>query len=294
MGKSKGSKKSSRKQKLYKMVGCSKKTRKNYLGGSTDTPLAYTGQPFFSVPNPHLVPNLKGGSSCGLTMNTSLPTNTNGGNPTLPNTGPVSAGKNTLFNSALNQTGGCCGACGSMTGGGRRNKRGGMCPSCSLGFMVGGAKHRNGCKCSSCKNKQMKGGNAGIPYPDGLVGSPWTPSSSGWPGVGGVPGNNNYYPVNSYNNDVSRQMVDVGANPPFLNIKGGKKRKQRGGALSNFLSQDLINLGRQFQFGMGSAYNALAGYQAPVNPMPWKDQLPSKMPFNPALIEPPTNNIVKN
>jgi hypothetical protein len=285
MSKSKGLKKSSRKQKLYKMVGCSKKTQKNYLGGSTDTPLAYTGQPSFFVPNPHLSYTGKGGSSCSLTTNTSVPTNTNGENRTLPNTGPVSAGQNTIFNSALSQTGGSCGCDAPlMSGGGKNNKRGGMCPLCSLGFMVGGKKHRNGCRCTSCKSQEMKGGNAGIPYPDGLVGSPWTPSSSGWPGVDGIPGDNNYYPVNTYNNDVSRQMVDVGANPPFLNIKGGKKNKQKGGTLSNFLTQDLINLGRQFQFGIGSAYNALAGYSAPVNPMPWRDQLPSKLPFNPAII----------
>jgi hypothetical protein len=80
----------------------------------------------------------------------------------------------------------------------------------------------------------------------------------------------NYIENNTYNNDISRQMVDTGANPPFL--KGGK-RKQKGGTLSNFMTQDLINLGRQFQYGLGSAYNALAGHSAPVNPLPWKDQL---------------------
>ena len=90
---------------------------------------------------------------------------------------------------------------------------------------------------------------------------------------------------NSYNNDVSRQMVDVGANRPFL--KGGRRKKsikQRGGTLSNFIGQDLINLGRQFHFGIGSAYNALAGYSAPVNPMPWRDQFPSKIPLNATTI----------
>jgi hypothetical protein len=286
MGKTKSSfaKKSSRKQKVYKMVGCSKKTRKNYLGGSTDTPLAYTGQPSFSFPNPHLAYTGKGGSSCGFTTNTSIPTNINAANPTLPNTGAVSAGSNTIFNSALGQVGGSCGCGAPLMSGGGRSRRGGMCPSCFLGFMVGGAKHRKECKCSSCKRKIMKGGNAGIPYPDGLVGAPWTPSVGGWPGVSGVPGNSNYYPVNSYNNDVSRQIVDVVDNPPFLNIKGGKRRKQKGGTMSNLLGQDLINLGRQFQFGMGSAYNALAGYAAPVNPMPWRDQFPSRVPFNPATI----------
>jgi len=269
MGKTKG-----RKQKFYKMVGCSKKTRKNYLGGAT---LAYTGQPTSFFPNPHLAYTGKGGS---LTKNTSTPINTNAANPTLPNTGPVSAGSNTIFNSALNQKGGS--NCGLMTGG-RRNKKGGMCPMCALGFMVGGVKHRKECKCIQCKG--MRGGNAGIPYPNGLIGSSWTPSTNTWPGVDGVSGNSNHYPINTYSNgDPQTSMVDVGANPPFLNTKGGKKRKQKGGAVSNLLGQDLINLGRQFQFGIGSAYNALAGYAAPVNPMPWKDQFPSKLPFNPVTI----------
>jgi hypothetical protein len=257
-------KKSSRKQKFYKMIGCSKKTRKNHLGGSD---LAYTGKPVFSLPNPHLAYTGKGGASCGLTANTSIPTNTNAANPSLPNTGPLNPLGNTIFNNASPQIGGC--GCGlpSMSGG-RKGKN---------------VKHRNACKCSSCK--VMKGGNAGIPYPDGLVGSSWSPNVTSWPGMNGVPGDSNYYSLNTYNNDVSRQMVDLGGNPPFSGFKGGKRtRKQRGGALSNFLGQDLINLGRQFQFGMGSAYNALAGYQAPVNPMPWKDQFPSRIPFNPATI----------
>lgn len=266
MGKT--NKNSLRKQKIYKMIGCSK-TRKNYLGGSN---LAYTGQPVFSLPNPHLAYTGKGGASCGLTANTTMPTNTNAANPSIPNTGPVSNGGNIIYNNASEQRGGCGCSLPAMTGGRKRKSM----------------KHRNECKCSSCKG--MKGGNAGIPYPDGLVGSPWTSSVSGWPGVDGVPGNSNYYPVNNYNNDISRQMVELGGNPPFsgfkggANVKGGKRRKQRGGTISNFLGQDLINLGRQFQFGMGSAYNALAGYSAPVNPLPWRDQLPSKAPINPALI----------
>ena len=50
-------------------------------------------------------------------------------------------------------------------------------------------------------------------------------------------------------------------------------KKQRGGTLSNLLGQDLVNLGRQINFGVGSAYNTLTGYSSPVNPMPWKGQL---------------------
>lgn len=265
MSKSKGSKKFSRKQKIYRMKGCSK-TRKNYLGGSLDTPLAYTGKHIFSVPNPNLAYTGKGGSI----------------DSAYPNTGPERR-YDTIFNNSSQQLGGC-GCAAPLIGGGRRRKKGGSCPQCAPGFMVGGTAHRNGCRCSLCKKQMsMKGGNKGIPYPDGLVGSHWTPSIDGWPGVNGVPGDSNYYPVNTYNNDVSRQMVDLGANRPFLNMKGGKQ-KQRGGTLSNFIGQDLINLGRQFQFGVGSAYNALAGYATPVNPMPWKDQFPSKMPFDPSTV----------
>lgn len=282
MAKSKSSRKTSRKhQKVYNMRGCSK-TRKNYLGGSPDAPLAYTGKPFFSVSNPNLIPNsllnLKGGSTCGLSNPAPISLNTNAANRALVNTGPPFRG-DTTFNSANQQQGGC--GCGvpMMTGG---KGKGGCGPLCAMGFMVGGVRHRAGCKCSKCKKRTMKGGNAGIPYPNGLVGAPFTPGNiSGWPGVDGIGGNRNFFAGNTYNNDVSRQMVDVGANPPFL--KGGK-RKQKGGTLSNFMGQDLINLGRQFQFGLGSAYNALAGYSAPVNPLPWKDQFPTRSAFNPATI----------
>jgi hypothetical protein len=63
-------------------------------------------------------------------------------------------------------------------------------------------------------------------------------------------------------------------------VKGGRKgrstrRLYKGGALDNLLYQDLINLGRQFNYGVGSAYNAISGYPAPVNPLPWKGQLPN-------------------
>jgi hypothetical protein len=274
---------SRRKQKVYNMRGCSK-TRKNYLGGSADTPLAYTGHKMPTFSNPHLVPTQllssysgKGGASCGLSKPSMPPSNINGGNPAYPSTGPPFKQEGNIF---AGQSGGC--GCGMpmMTGGKRRN--GGCGPLCAMGFMVGGVRHRVGCKCSKCKKRIMKGGNPGIPYPNGLVGAPFTPGKiGGWPGVDGIPGNRNYIENNTYTNDVSRQMVDVGANPPFL--KGGK-RKQKGGTLSNFMSQDLINLGRQFQFGLGSAYNALAGYAAPTNPLPWKDQFPTRTPFNPATI----------
>jgi hypothetical protein len=41
----------------------------------------------------------------------------------------------------------------------------------------------------------------------------------------------------------------------------------------SLVPQDLVNLGRNAMFNIGSAYNGLNGYSAPVNPLPYKDQL---------------------
>lgn len=249
------SKKASKKhQKIYRMKGCSK-TRKNYLGGG-DNNLAYPSNNVPTIPNPFLAYTGKGG---------------NNQDAAYPNKGPAPGGFNFL-NPLGSQRGGNCG-CGLPL------MNGGCGPLCAAtGLMVAGGKHRHGCKCSVCKSKKsktkrsMSGGNKGIPYPDGLVGKPWTPSITGWPGVDNVSGNRNYLANNNYHTDISRQMIATGANRPFS--VGGGKRKQKGGTLSNFIGQDLINLGRQFQFGLGSAYNAISGYPAPTNPLPWKDQLP--------------------
>ena len=136
----------------------------------------------------------------------------------------------------------------------------------------------------------MRGGscssNGGIPYPNGLLGDAWTPKMTGWSGVDGVAMNRSHLGYNTYDNDVSRQMLDVGANPPFTYMKGGKRmrkktRRLKGGTLSNFLGQDIVNVGRQFSYNGTSAWNALRGTQNTANPLPWKDQLariPSKPP----------------
>ena len=284
-------------QKVYRMKGCSKKTRKNYLGGTPDTPLAYTGQPEPTLHNPFLAYTGKGGSCREyLTTNTNIPENTNALDKSIPNTGPPIGTPTVVTNQAGPQRGGNCGCSGIpiLSGGSSRKKKlGGNCGAlCGLSYTASGGSHRIGCKCSPCKVKQS-GGNPGIPYPAGLAGSPWKSEISAWPGVDGIQGDRNYSPLNTYPTDVQTGMISTGANPPFvvggkkikggnpLNYKispiGGKRgtRKQKGGVLSNFLTQDLINLGRQFQFGLGSAYNGLAGYASPVNPLPWKGQLPN-------------------
>jgi hypothetical protein len=224
------SKKSYRKQKKYRMKGCSK-TYKKRLGGSS---LAYTGN--------------------GDSSNTSnIRVNTNAAVSTYPNTGPLPRG-DIFFNSNNSMLGGGCGLC-------------------NAGVMMGGTKHRLLCKCIKCKKnkKSMSGGNIGMSYPNGLVGQPIEiGKENGLPGADGIPGDRNYENLNLYSTDISRQMVNLDANPPVL--KGGKK-KQKGGTFTSFMPQDLLNLGRQFQFGLGSTYNALSGYKSPINPLPWKDQL---------------------
>lgn len=235
-----------RTQRLYKMrgcnkKGCNKKTKRRYLGGSNMN-LAYPSNNVPTVPNPHL-------AYLGNKTDAAA----------YPNPGPPSGGFNflnpqNLIKGGGSQNGGCnCGLIGGM--------KGGCGPMCAAPLLLAGGQG-------------MKGGygNNGIPYPNGLAGSPWTPAIGGWPGVGGVDGNNNYLALNKLLVDPQTAMVATGAQRPFT---GGKKKKQKGGTLSNLLSQDLINLGRQFQHGIGSAYNGISGYSSPVNPMPWKGQLPN-------------------
>ena len=258
----------SRKQKLYKMRGCSKKNKSRKHKGGANMNLAYTGKPIFSLPNPHLA--YTGPSSS--TNSSNMRTNTNSENPVYPNTGGPPVSQNWL-NSSMLRGGSCGGTCGLLKGG----SCGGTC-----GLLKGGSKHRSDCKCSKCKGQ--KGGN-GLPYgqgmpemkpilaPNGLTGQSWGANFE-WPGTTNIGGNNNHYALNTYAPvDISRQMQDLGAQPPFLGggkgKRKGKSRKQRGGTLSNFLYQDLVNVGRQFQHGLGSSYNALRGYSSPVNPMPW-------------------------
>jgi len=315
--KSKGkttAKKHKHNQRVYKMRGCSSKCMHSkrrhthrHLGGNNSTTIATTSKAIggdFNLAYPYNGPVVKNdalaytGKGGYKSENPLFPepsnlavvttSNVNGANPLYPNTGPPLNGFNFL-NPLNQQRGGSCG-CGGL-------------PFMSGGGGGGGAssynsnKHREACKCSTCKmntKSMMSGGggcttgNNGIPYPNGLVGAPYV-NSSNLPGANGIPGDANYYSNNTYNNDVSRQMVDVGANPPFLGflgLKGGrrhtqrthtkKNRKHRGGSLSNFLGQDLINLGRQLGHGVGTTFNALNGYPSYASPLPWKDQLVGK------------------
>jgi len=262
-------KRKSGRQHSYKMRGCSKtrkhyRTKKRHSGGdATVLSLAY---PYKNVPtaiNPFLAYNGKGGDKHPLY-------NPNAKNPIYPNSGPLVKQMDWLNSQVMR---GGCGEGGSCS----INPPPTPAPIISQAqtggaVSIGQAGPGGGIGCSTSNN--------GIKYPDGLVGKPWTPNSDSWSGNKGVlPGAGNHFSYNTYKNDISRQMKDVGPAPPFTGgkrrrttiKKTTKKRRYKGG--SSLLPQDFVNLGRQFQFGLGSAYNGLMGYKAPVNPLPWKEQL---------------------
>lgn len=127
--------------------------------------------------------------------------------------------------------------------------------------------------------------------PDPFIGSPWTATQ--WPTQSGIGGDNNY--LSSISNVITKDpqtqlsMSDSGYTNKSSMIGGykynggyryNKKKKHnhnsvksiKGGGL---IPQDLVNLGNSFTFNLKSAYNSLNGYSAPVNPLPYKDQLTS-------------------
>ena len=150
-----------------------------------------------------------------------------------------------------------------------------------------------GCPIAPLSSKQMAhfggtcGATCGLSPPASLnggsssfVGSPWTPNPSSW-------GTSNYLDGigNTIIKDPQLQMTTNSAGYTNSNSKiGGKsckrrrpikksrkhKKKLRGGGL---VPQDLVNLGSNFSYNLKSAYNSLNGYKAPIDPMPYKDQL---------------------
>jgi hypothetical protein len=121
------------------------------------------------------------------------------------------------------------------------------------------------------------------PIPGPFVGQPWTANS--WPGQNGVSNDNNY--LASYKdvvvNDPSYQqsMNDSGYNTMNSKVGGyaykekDKRTRSKSSTNSNsvkgggLIPQDLVNLGRGLSYNVNSAYNALNGYKAPVNPLPY-------------------------
>jgi hypothetical protein len=132
----------------------------------------------------------------------------------------------------------------------------------------GDKKTKGGKRHSRRGNKKMRGGcgdclrggvvqNGGGVQRGGLkafTGSDWGTSVSQWPGVSGQANNLAY---NNHNTELQTRVIQ-------------ERVGQNGGGL---IPDAILNLGRSITYGAGSAYNTLNGYSAPVNPLPYKDQM---------------------
>lgn len=145
---------------------------------------------------------------------------------------------------------------------------------------------QNGGSCGSCNQIPVVPQSGGTYFkssglmPGPILGSPWGGDPSQWPGTNGVGGDRNYFVPYNTNNDPQLQMStnDAGYKNPSSMVGGYRytdslnksSPKKRGGGL---IPEDLVNLGRDFTFNFKSAYNALNGYNSPVDPAPYKGQL---------------------
>jgi hypothetical protein len=147
------------------------------------------------------------------------------------------------------------------------------------------------------------------PMPGPFVGSSWGASFSKWPGVNDVGGDRNYLKSYDANNNIigkdpqlQMSMNAAGYNSMYSKVGGYRydtkpssssstsllsdsetnsktKSKSKSKSKTNSIKggslvpQDLVNLGSDFTFNLKSAYNALNGYTAPVDPLPYKGQL---------------------
>jgi hypothetical protein len=152
-------------------------------------------------------------------------------------------------------------------------QRGGDCSVTQCAPILGTAQTGGTCGC----DLSMKGGSnfykPAEPIPGPFIGKIWTPSISGWPGVDGIGSNRNYLANNLYNAGDPQTMMKLGGSKRRKGIKGG-----------GLMPQDLVNLGRDVSFNFKSAYNALNGYSAPTNPMPYKDQLSDSISANRIIV----------
>ena len=275
------------KQKVYVMRGCSKKL-KSCKNNKVFSTLGNKGCPNCG-PNCHCGPNCNCPHPC----------------------------PGTCYLNRRQKGGAGCGSCGcpiaplstkqmNMFGGATTNPPNKIPPATvPLNYKPIPGIGQNGGSCSSCGQIPMtqSGGSffkpvSSIPGP--IVGSSWGAAVDKWPGVNGVGGDRNF--LKSYdadNNIVAKnpqlQMImgDSGyTGSKFLNsITGGGRRKSgrsksksksvRGGGL---IPQDLVNLGSDFSFNLKSVYNSLNGYKAPVDPLPYKDQLTHSLNNNRLLL----------
>jgi len=146
----------------------------------------------------------------------------------------------------------------------------------SGGYISAFGSGQHGGTCDTCL---MKGGSffkpAG-PIPGPILGSAWNTSAKGLPGENGIGGDRNY--LASYAGSITKnpqlQMSMSGSGYKTANsIVGGRRHKKTNKRGGGFIPTDLLNLGRNVNYNINSAYNSFKGYNPPVNHLPYKDQL---------------------
>ena len=269
-----------RKQKIINMIGCSKKHKhskscknKKVLGNSC--------------------PNCGVNCHCGPNCNCPHP---------CP--GTCYLNRRMKKQKGGSGSGSGCGACGCPKGGlsyQDMNKFGGSYPDIfNKSVIIEPPRQRgssmilgigqNGGSCNVCSQVPVvsqSGGNffkqiGAMPGP--FTGSAWEPNKL--PGDDGISGNRNFLKsyAGSITNDPALKMSMNAAGYNTMNSKvGGYRYNRKNNSSSHSLSkskkggglipQDLVNLGRDFTHNFKSAYNALNGFPAPVDPAPYKDQL---------------------
>jgi hypothetical protein len=138
----------------------------------------------------------------------------------------------------------------------------------------------SGQKGGTCATCGQGGGSSfykpAAPIPGPILGSAWNTSVKEWPGMNGIGGDRNY--LNSYassitNNPQQQMSMSNSGYKTANSMVGGirhRKTNKRGGG---FIPTDLLNLGRNVNYSINSAYNTFKGYNPPVNHLPYKDQL---------------------
>jgi hypothetical protein len=112
------------------------------------------------------------------------------------------------------------------------------------------------------------------------VGEPWTANTNTWPGYGASDNHGNHLPQNMYLQDP-KMMMKLGGkkqtrrkrNKRKKSRKRSKTKRKRGKKGGASFLQNAANSYRDIEYNFKSAYNAASGYEPPVNPLPYKDQL---------------------
>ena len=167
----------------------------------------------------------------------------------------------------------------------RQNKKGSRRPKCvtrpktlmrkqSLQRGIRQSIGLTGGNCTTCLN----GGSTA----NALIGAPWSATNSE------TQPSSNHYAQNMYDKADPQLMMQVRGGKR-RGVKGSrgqasKRRGLNGGALMDLVPSDLVNLGRDVTYNVGSAYSSLTGATQPVNPNVTEQQLNTSVNLHKILV----------